>query len=415
MTPGPSLLLPEKTHLIHVGPHKTGSTAVQEAAHHQRDLLAAHGVHYAGAWRRPKQAGWAIGLRGKPVDKDRPGPEKWDALASEVAGAPGRVLVSNEDFGRATDEQARRIVSDLGGENPHVVMVARRLDRYLPSQWQERVKAADRRTFEQWLRVVLRDLGGPVGWDKNEPGYAWERSNVWYAHDPVLQVQRWARLVGEENVTLIISDDSDHSLVPRTFEALLGLPESTLLAPADASGNASLTWGETELVRDLNDRLQQRGVSLADRRRLAHRGVVQFLRHHSLETKRQRAPLPDWARVQLVDFSRQRVEELRGTAITLVGELDDLLVPAASATPRGGVEEMEPRVSARTAGQLADDLLARQLEIEAERDQLQQRLRAARARARKATRELAELREERQRPPLPLRALGRVRRTLRGS
>jgi hypothetical protein len=39
--------------LLHIGPHKTGSTAVQGAFHLARERLAAQGVVYPGQGRQP--------------------------------------------------------------------------------------------------------------------------------------------------------------------------------------------------------------------------------------------------------------------------------------------------------------------------------------------------------------------------
>ena len=44
--------LPEGAVLLHIGPYKTGSTAIQQALFDQRDVLAEHGVLYPGRWRR---------------------------------------------------------------------------------------------------------------------------------------------------------------------------------------------------------------------------------------------------------------------------------------------------------------------------------------------------------------------------
>ena len=127
--------------------------------------------------------------------------------------------------------------------------VARRLDSYLPSQWQERVKAGERRSFEDWLRVVL---------DRSSGEYNWDRNNVWHAHDTKRLVERWVAAVGEDRFTLIVSDESDRELLPRTFEDLLGLPHGTL-RPDPSRSNRGLTWAETELVRAVNGVAADRG------------------------------------------------------------------------------------------------------------------------------------------------------------
>src|SRR4051794_4389054 len=168
--------VPEGTRLVHIGPHKTGSTAIQVALHGARDRLAEHGVAYVttGGYR-PRKAGWALGLRGSPSGTSKPPMRQWQRFveAVEAADAP-RGCVSNEDFGRATKRQIARIVAGLGDQRVRVVAVARRLDRYLPSQWQERVKAGEKRGYDAWLRVVL---------DTDNPQPDWDRRNVWFSHD----------------------------------------------------------------------------------------------------------------------------------------------------------------------------------------------------------------------------------------
>ena len=125
---GPTL--PEGSRLVHIGPHKTGSTAIQVAFQEARDELVEHGVVYAsGRGHRPDKAGWALGIRGRPAGSEQPPMKHWKALVRQVADAGDqRVCVSNEDFGRATPQQIKRLVRDLGGEAVHVVAVARRLD-----------------------------------------------------------------------------------------------------------------------------------------------------------------------------------------------------------------------------------------------------------------------------------------------
>ena len=46
-------LLEAGTRLVHIGPHKTGTTAIQGALHLARERLAAQGVVYPGRGRQP--------------------------------------------------------------------------------------------------------------------------------------------------------------------------------------------------------------------------------------------------------------------------------------------------------------------------------------------------------------------------
>ena len=54
------------------------------------------------------------------------------------------------------------------------------------------------------------------------PGF-WRR----HRHDEL--VTRWATAAGAQNLTVIVVDDSDRLMLPRTFESLLGLPNGFLV------------------------------------------------------------------------------------------------------------------------------------------------------------------------------------------
>src|SRR5262245_18300366 len=295
--------IPDGARLVHIGPHKTGSTAIQVALHSARDRLAEHGVAYVttGGYR-PRKAGWALGVRGRPSGTPQPPIEHWQKFVADVdaADAP-RICISNEDFGRATPEQVTRLVEDLGGERVRVVSVARRLDRYLPSQWQERVKAGDHRTYDEWLRVVL---------DTDNPDHDWDRRNVWFSHDVKALVERWLTAVRPEHYTVVVSDEADHTVIPRTLEVMLGLPEG-FVVPDPSRSNRGLTWAEAELIPTVNEPLEERGLTRTQRRRLLSRGVHREMQERPTPPGPKSPPLPDWAAERLRDLGDQRVKDLQ--------------------------------------------------------------------------------------------------------
>jgi hypothetical protein len=320
-------LLPEGARLIHIGPHKTGSTALQVALHRVRDGLPALGAYYpAGPYRR-RRAGWALGLAGRQSGTPVPPMHLWDELVAEVERAGElRACVSNEDFGRATPAQVKKIVADLGGDRVHVLAVARRLDRYLPSQWQERVKAGERRPFDQWLEVVLH------GNERN-----WNYRNVWQAHDIEALVSRWTAVVPPERFTLVVSDDSDHRLIPRTVEEMLGLPEGLIEPVADRS-NRSLNLYEAELIRRANAAVVRRGMRGARYRRLIRAGISQELIASAGSVPGPRIPLPAWALAEVRELSDRRAEAVAGLGVRVIGDPERLRVPndVISANPDAG-------------------------------------------------------------------------------
>jgi hypothetical protein len=352
------LLLPTGARLLHIGPHKTGSTAIQVALHEAREALAEHGAHYAGSHVRPRKAVWSIGVRGRPVGTSRPPEKHWRHLVDDVTSAGDRrVCVSNEDFGRATPEQIGRIVEDLAGGDAHVVAVARRLDRYLPSQWQERVKAGDTRSYDEWLRVVLEPQVGDYSWDREDPEYSWDRTNVWYAHDTEALVRRWTDAVGPGRFTLIAGDDGDRRLLPTTFERMLGLPAGTLQLYPDRS-NRSLTWAEVELVRAVNVALVARDVPRPEVQSIVSGGIVRPLQERAGEQTGPRTPpMPAWAAEIVRERSAARLAVIRDLGAHIVGDPDSLMV-TDQADDAGRVDP--PPVSAATAATAVLGMLDRQ-------------------------------------------------------
>lgn len=324
-------LLPDGSRLVHIGPHKTGSTAIQVALNSLGPRLLEHDAAYVttGGTYRPRKAGWAMGVRGRPSGSTKPPMKHWKRFVEAVAAAEAaRVCVSNEDFGRATPRQVMRVVEDLGGERVHVLAVARRLDRYLPSQWQERVKAGDERPYETWLRVVL---------DTDSPDPDWDRRNVWYSHDVRALVDRWVEVVGPDRFTLVVADEADHSQLPRTFESMLGLPTG-FVVPDPSRSNRGLSWAETELLRSTNEILEERGCPRPQRRPLLVRGVLHDMQARPLPGGPKSPPLPDWAADRIRELSDRRVDDVRALAargVHVIGDPDLLLMPpdTAVATP----------------------------------------------------------------------------------
>ena len=314
--------LPAGACLLHIGPYKTGSTAIQTALFEARDVLPQHGVVYPGRWRRAMRPGWAVlgyvprGRRPTPISV-------WEEFCTEVrAAADQRVCVSTEDFGSAGPDRIARIVEGLGSSRVHVVAVARRLDRLLPSQWQERVKSHDPITYDAWLQRVL-------GTDAGDR----EHQRFWASHDLVAMADRWRSALGPDRFTFLAADETDPDVVPRTFEELLGLPAGLLQLPP--ASNASLSANATELVRRVNELFEDEGWPDETYHRMVQQAAVQQLIAAPRPDGEERIPpLPPWAASRVDELSRQRAQEILARDIRVLGAADTLLDPApAAASP----------------------------------------------------------------------------------
>lgn len=307
--------IPTGALLLHIGPQKTGSTAIQMSMHENRADLAAQGVLYPGQEMRPREAGWAVLGGGSAVGRPAPRMQRWTELLEELrASSLPRVCVSNEDFGRADEAAIERIMSGLGSENTHLVLVARRLDKLLPSHWQERVKARMTLDYEAFLHHVLDD-----------PDRDWESRVTWEPHDIRLLLSRWGAYIPPERTTVIVSDEADRQLIPHAFESLLGLEPGTLKPPRENS-NTSLTFTQTEAVRAVNAMARAEEWSQEQYWRIVQAGVVKDLRSAPDEGGPRITGLPAWAHALVADRSDAQADAIRDAGVNVVGDPDRLRI-----------------------------------------------------------------------------------------
>jgi hypothetical protein len=320
-----AVLLEPGTRLLHIGPHKTGTTAIQGALHLARERLAAEGVVYPGRGRQPL---WPIlAVTGQPALLGGPRPEisYWDNLVREIrAAGDQRVVLSSEFFAEADDATARRVIADLGGTRVHVVVTLRSLTRILPSQWQQYLQNGFHFRYLEWLEGILSDPPRTP-----TPGF-WRR----HRHDAL--VTRWAAENGPENLTVIVLDESDRLMLLRVFESMLGLPGG-FLVPEETAANRSLTAAETELVRLLNEEFS--------RRDWPHRNYARFMRYGAVEhmkTARQPSPheprivTPAWAVARAGQISAEMAARIEALGVNIVGDLSSLgTLPGDGADPAG--------------------------------------------------------------------------------
>ncbi|MGH3660783.1 MAG: hypothetical protein ACRDTQ_02845 [Micromonosporaceae bacterium] len=329
------LLLGAGARVLHIGPHKTGTTAIQGAFNSSRERLAEAGVLYGAARgeRQPIRA--ALSLTGRPqmLGEAPPGRKHWNRLVNQVTGAGDkRVVVSSEFFCEADEEIARTIVDGFGGSPPvHVVVTLRPLAKIVPSQWQQYVQNGFRTPYEDWLNTTFKE--------RKPTALFWRR------HDQAKQVAKWAAVAGPENVTVIVLDESDPQMLLRTFESMVGLPDGFLVQDGGQE-NRSLTYGETELLRRFNLEFKSQPWSETLYAKYVRRGAV-------LRMKTQRKPdpaeakiiTPDWALDQAAEIGADAVRQISSLGVRVVGDISSLGVRPAS---RGASDEdpVEPLTAA---------------------------------------------------------------------
>jgi hypothetical protein len=191
----------------------------------------------------------------------------------------------------------------------------RRYDKMLPSQWQQSIAAGGRQSFETYLHNVTTD----------------PRHRFWQRHGFVDLTRRWAEVVGPENVTTVVVDESDHEWLLRVFERMVGLDQGTLRTPPDRS-NRSLTRGEVELLRRFNHVREQAGW--------ADRVHFNYIRLSASPAMRRMPPDPEGGRLQvpadlqpmLAQATQRDLAALTDLGVRVVGDPDLLRPPPADAS-----------------------------------------------------------------------------------
>ncbi|MFW6719903.1 hypothetical protein ACHZ98_06935 [Streptomyces sp. MAR4 CNY-716] len=330
--------VPRGGRLLHIGPHKTGTTALQGAFHSARDRLPAYDVVYAGSHRQPVSATLAkIGVEfpgpaGTPVreeldvflQRDRPGMERWRKLVQQCEQAGDRrTVISSEYFSNAGDDAAREVVADLGGGGRvHVVVTLRPLLKILPSQWQQYVRNGLRSTYEDWLDAMFH----------REPCIE-PTPSFWRRHRHDELIARWAAAAGPENVTVLVQDESDQQMQLRVFEEFAGLPAGFLVY--DERDNRSMTHGEAELVRLLNEESHRRGWSVERHGKVVRAGALRRMRDKYQPSRDEaRVTTPEWAVAEATELAEEMTAAISALGVNVVGDLASLSKrPSARAAP----------------------------------------------------------------------------------
>ncbi|HEX3823183.1 MAG TPA: hypothetical protein VHV79_01825 [Mycobacteriales bacterium] len=329
--------LPPDVVVLHIGPHKTGTTALQSAFHHNRDELAKHNVRYAGRGRQSMLA--ALAMTGRPGRRGdtKATPRHWRDLVDEVRGARGqRVVVSSEFFADSEHDVPQRVVDGLGRDRVHVIITLRPLARILPSQWQQYVQNGQRKRYPAWLKQVLieRPFDRTMG-------------TFWRRHNHGELVKRWAGVLEPDRLTVIVLDESNRRMLLDTFESMLDLPHGVLVPEQDAS-NRSLTLGEVEVIRLLNVEFLRRRWPNSLYGRIVRNGVAKKLLKRPPDPDEPIITTPRWALKRAGEIGQATVEAIDAVGVNVIGDLASLaMVPAPR--PRATDATSDPAIPASAA------------------------------------------------------------------
>ena len=317
---------------LHVGAPKTGTTFLQTVLYDYRDELREHGVLYPARWYDDHFFA-AVDLQDLDFSGERR-PEadgRWGVVADRVRNWPATSVISHDVFAGATAEQASAAVADLAPAEVHIVFTARDLARQLPSHWQEDVKHGQTAGFDEWYAAVMRH-------DTSD----WQLRWFWRVEEIPDVLRRWSIDIPPDRVHVVTvpQDGGSPDLLWRRFATVIGLDPQVVDTSVITPPNTGLGVAETELVRGLNTR---RGSELTQAE--YERAVKGLLAHDTLarRTTARRFRLPARLFDDVVELSRQWVDQLRQEGYDVVGDLDELIptAPPDDAAEPGSATDAE--------------------------------------------------------------------------
>lgn len=304
---------------------KSGTTSVQSLLFAEREALAAQGVLPLGA-RWGEQVDAVRGLLARPAD---PGPG-WQRLVAQAREWDGTSVISMEFLGTGTPDQVHAAVGSFGDLPVHVVVTARDLNRTLPSLWQEAVQNGRSWAWPDYLEAARRARPRQAIPPRRVSDAG---RSFWRQQDACHIVGRWTGAVGPGRVSLVTlpPPGAPRSRLAERFGLAVGFALDPLAV--GVTKNAALGAASAELLRQVNARLRELGLSDADAQRLRKRVLAKQV----LAARREQEPpigleVPPWVR----HTSARTVQLLQASGVRLVGEWSDLEpVPVLGVDPSG--------------------------------------------------------------------------------
>jgi len=237
--------MPQKQLILHVGFHKSGTTALQETFFTQREELESKGILYPSVgWQAHHRVAWALAKR-RWGWKDRGGKttpySTWTRMLTRIKLSKAeKVVLSSEFLSELNSEQIRHLKAQVKTRDIKVLFTLRPLVKLLASSYQQYLKYGLKEDYVTWLHSVL-----------DEPGKSKLNPTFWKRHMHGEVIARWAEVFGSENISVIIVDEQKPELLFNSINQYLGLPEG-FLKPEPTGSNRSLSLEEITLLLELN-------------------------------------------------------------------------------------------------------------------------------------------------------------------
>jgi hypothetical protein len=318
---------------IHVGFHKTGTTAIQESLFTHADQLRVLGINYAtNKGKANHREAWALSERywgWKKRGGEKTSIVEWNKRVKNIRAQKIDSVISSEFFSELNENQLNRMATDLKDFDVKVIFTIRPLAKLLGSSYQQYLKYGIKASYEEWLDDIFHNSEKP----KFTPTF-WKR----HRHDEV--ISRWANAFGNKKIHLVVVDESEPDFLYEAFNMILNLPAGTLKKVQGLGSNRSLNYPEVALLLAINKAFPK------DR---AWNDYEVFIREGSIRHLTNQIPLaglgtklltPQWAVDESAKLASQSIERITDLGIKIYGDLDKLNSTEIAIGTNGEISEI---------------------------------------------------------------------------
>jgi hypothetical protein len=303
--------------ILHVGFHKSGTSALQESFAKQREELQAAGVLYPSIGRKAHhRIAWALTQRvwGWKKRGGEITPYKHFAkMASFInrSNSP-KIVLSSEFFSELTSEQIQKLDSGIRGREVKILFTLRPLAKLLGSSYQQYLKYGTKADYVEWLHSVL-----------DEPGVSKINPTFWQRHMHGRVISKWSDAFGKDNVSVLIVDEQRPEFLYESLNDYLGL-SAGFLKPQATGSNRSLSSEEVSLLLELNRRFPKEREWNEYLIFIRNGYIRQLTDHVPLKEGSRKLLTPSWAVAKanaLASDSKNKIQEL---GVKVYGDLQSL-------------------------------------------------------------------------------------------
>ena len=318
---------------LHVGFHKTGTTAIQEALFTHSDQLRILGINYATKKGKANhREAWALSERywgWKKRGGEQTSIVEWQKRVKNLKAQKIDSVVSSEFFSEINDDQLNLMANDLKDFDVEIIFTIRPLAKLLGSSYQQYLKYGIKASYEEWLEDIFHNSEKP----KFTPTF-WKR----HRHEEVMS--RWANAFGNQKIHLVVVDESEPDLLYDSFNKILKLPAGTLKEVKGLGSNRSLNYPEIALLSAINKAFPK-DRAWSDYEVFIREGSIRHLTNQiQLAGLGTKLLTPQWAVDEAAKLSSNSIAKINDLGIIIYGDLNKLSSTEIPIGPNGEISEI---------------------------------------------------------------------------